>query len=93
MEIRRHFESDTQRKFFTIIRRLSAIDPRRGLVYSVPNDGPLTEHRRMHCFRMRMTRDISDVNVDIPSGDGKYGYLRLEFKSETGHQSPDQRLS
>jgi hypothetical protein len=37
-----------------------------------------------------MTRGISDVNVDIPSGDGRYGYLRLEFKSQTGQQSSDQ---
>ena len=91
MVIRRHSESDTQRRFFTIIRRLGTIDPRMGLVYSVPNDGPLTEHRRLYCFRMGMTRGISDVNVDIPSGDGKYGYLRLEFKSDTGRQSTDQR--
>jgi hypothetical protein len=40
---------------------------------------------------MGMTRGISDVNVDLPSRDGKFGYLRLEFKSDTGHQSPDQR--
>jgi hypothetical protein len=90
MGIRRHSEADTQRRFFTIIRRLGTIDPRMGLVYSVPNDGPLTESRRLYCFRMGMTRGISDVNVDIPSGDGKYGYLRLEFKSDTGCQSPDQ---
>jgi hypothetical protein len=90
MGIRRHSEAATQQRFFTIIRRLATIDPRMGLVYSVPNDGPLTEHRRLHCFRMGMTRGISDVNVDLPSGDGRYGYLRLEFKSDTGCQSPDQ---
>jgi hypothetical protein len=38
-----------------------------------------------------MTRGVSDVSVDIPSGDGRYRYLRLEFKSQTGHQSSDQR--
>jgi hypothetical protein len=93
MGIRRHSEAATQRCFFTIIRRLATIDPRMGLVYSVPNDGPLTEHRRLHCFRMGMTRGISDVNVDLPSGDGRYGYLRMEFKSDIGHQSPDQCTS
>ncbi|MDR0742150.1 MAG: hypothetical protein LBE98_01660 [Puniceicoccales bacterium] len=89
--VRRHSEADTQKKFFTFIRRLATIDPRMGLVYSVPNEGAQTERRRLYCYRMGMTRGISDVNVDIPSRDGRYGYLRLEFKSDTGCQSPDQR--
>jgi hypothetical protein len=62
-----------------------------GLVYSVPNEGAQTERRRLYCYRLGMTRGISDVNVDIPSKDGQYGYLRLEFKSTGGYQSPDQK--
>jgi hypothetical protein len=89
--VRRDSEADLQKKFFTFIRRLATIDPRMGLVYSVPNEGAQTERRRLYCYRLGMTRGISDVNIDIPSRDGRYGYLRLEFKSDTGCQSPDQR--
>jgi len=82
---KRHSEADLQKKFFTFIRRLAAEDPRMGLAYSVPNEGAQTDQRRLYCYRMGMTRDISDVNIDLRSQDSRHGYLRIEFKSDIGY--------
>lgn len=42
-------------------------------------------------YRMGATNGVSDVNIDLPSPDGQYGYLRIELKSVTGKQSVTQQ--
>lgn len=83
-------ETELQIRFFTWIRRLALVDSRLHLIYSVPNEGPQSNTRRLKMYRMGLTRGVSDINVDLPSYDGKYGYLRIELKSQIGRQSPDQ---
>ncbi len=88
---RRCKESDLQMQFFRWIRRLALIDERFQLVYSVPNEGAQTESRRLRMYRMGLTSGVADINIDLPSYDGKYGYLRIELKTNTGRQSTDQK--
>jgi hypothetical protein len=81
-------EFDAQAAFFSVIRKLRNLDERWNLVYAVPNESVGMRYR---AYRLGLQRGASDVNVDLPSGDGRYGYLRLEFKSANGIQSPEQK--
>lgn len=84
-------ESDMQIQFFSWIRRLALLDERFHLVYSVPNEGAQSETRRLKMYRMGLTRGVSDINVDLPSHDNRFGYLRIELKAASGVQSSDQK--
>lgn len=84
-------ESDMQIQFFSWIRRLALLDERFHLVYSVPNEGAQSETRRLKMYRMGLTRGVSDINVDLPSHDNRFGYLRIELKTASGVQSSDQK--
>lgn len=74
-----------------VIRKLAKVDERWNLVYSVPNSSAQSLRSRLHEYRLGLHRGVSDVAVDLPSRDGRYGFLRIEFKSPVGVQSDDQR--
>ena len=88
---RTHLEYDIQTDFFVVIRKLERVDERWGLIYSVPNAAAQSRRSRLHEYRLGLHRGVADVAVDLPSSDHSYGYLRIEFKTPTGSQSPDQR--
>lgn len=87
---RSHLEYDIQTEFFCVIRKLAKVDERWRLVYSVPNGSAQSMRSRLHEYRMGLTRGVSDVCVDLPSADGRYGFLRIEFKTPAGVQSTEQ---
>ena len=88
---RTHLEYAIQTDFFVVIRKLEQVDERWGLIYSVPNAAAQSRRSRLHEYRLGLHRGVADVAVDLPSADHSYGYLRIEFKTPTGSQSPDQR--
>lgn len=88
---RRYRECDLQMQFFQWIRQLALIDEHFHLVYSVPNEGAQSSTRRLMMYRMGLTAGVADINIDLPSADGKYGYLRIELKSNIGRQSEEQK--
>lgn len=77
-----------QTRVFHVIKKLRMADERWGLVYSVPMENIAN---RARAARMGCTRGISDINCDLPSASGEFGYLRIELKTSMGSQSPDQK--
>lgn len=53
------------------------------LFYAVPNGAEVSDKQRKKLFCEGMTAGVSDMKLDVPSVDGKYHTLGVEFKRET----------
>jgi VRR-NUC domain-containing protein len=61
-------------------------------IYAVPNGIWTFKSVAGAMISQGLTAGIPDVNVDAPSHDGKYIGLKIEFKSEKGETSEEQKF-
>lgn len=64
-------------------------DPRYKMIYAVPNGGIRNKGEAIKLKKEGVKAGVWDVSVDVPCK-GKHG-MRLEFKSEKGKLSPEQK--
>lgn len=94
---RKNEEWELQRDFFAWWREAAwngyGLDPR--LCFAIPNGAQLGENKEAKIIRAKMLKaagmqnGIPDVCLLVKRGD--YGALFMEFKTESGSLSPDQK--
>lgn len=84
----RHDEDDIQEEFFRVVHAKFPNIPDK-LLFSVPNGGRRDKFTGAIMKRTGAKRGVADVILLMPNE--KYNCLCLEFKTDIGRQSPEQK--
>lgn len=83
-----HEEADIQSEFFAKCKLIFPLIPDK-LLFAVPNGGSRNKLEAINLKRQGLKRGVADTILLIPRGG--YASLCMEFKTEDGSQSDDQK--
>lgn len=83
-----HEEDDIQAEFFRLVPVFFSTLPEK-LLFAVPNGGKRNKLEAVRLKRQGVKRGVTDVILQIPRNG--YGCLDMEFKTDDGYQSADQK--